>query len=78
MYFCDRHVIESYAKRPENRFRASASDGNGNNLFMSCTIQWKVCHELGEKIRAPLREEGPEDLGCAVREERKIRAVAVL
>jgi len=37
---------------------------------MSCTIQWKVCHELGEKIRAPLREEGPEDLGCAVREER--------
>jgi hypothetical protein len=34
-----------------------------------CTIQWNVCHELGEKFRAPLHEEGPEDLGCAVREE---------
>jgi hypothetical protein len=27
------------------QFRASASNGNGNNLFRSCMIQWKVCHE---------------------------------
>jgi hypothetical protein len=39
-----------------------------NNVKLHNSASYKF--PTGEKIRAPLREEGPEDLGCAVREER--------